>query len=110
MDQGAAEIFGNRLYQENEKQREGEDGPDVVNARGNEIVQVDDVIGAGNLEEVELLDRGLRIQDDVESGLDGEGDETVGDAHDGHEQNAASQRAACKERGSAGAAGALRAG
>src|ERR1700683_4819141 len=55
LDQGAAEIFGDRLDQKNEKQGEGEDGPDVVDARGDEIVQVDDASGAGNLEEHEFL-------------------------------------------------------
>ena len=36
----------------------------------------------------ELLHRGLGVQNHVESGLDGEGHEPFGDAHDGHQQNA----------------------
>src|SRR6202044_528691 len=36
LDQGAAEIFGDRLDQKNKQQGEGEDGPDVVDAGGNE--------------------------------------------------------------------------
>ena len=61
----------------------------MVHARGNEIVQVDDPIGAGYLKEDELLQRRQRVQDDVKRGLDRERDQTFGDAHDGHEQNAA---------------------
>ena len=85
LDQSAAEIFRESLHQENEKKGEGEDGPDVVDARRNEIVHIHDAIGAGNLEEDEFLQCGLRIQHDVEGGLDCEGDQTFGDAHDGHE-------------------------
>ena len=88
LDQGAPEIFGDCFDQKNKEQRKREDGPDVVNAGGDEIVHVHDAIGAGNLEEDEFLQRGLRIQNHVESGLDGEGDQAFGDAHYGHEQNA----------------------
>jgi hypothetical protein len=92
LDQSAAEIFRKGLHQENEEQREGEDGPDMVDAGGDEVVHVHDAVGAGNLEEDEFLQRGLGIQDYVESGLDGEGDEAFGDAHDSHEQNAGGER------------------
>src|ERR1700723_576155 len=92
LDESAAEIFGDCFYQKNEKKREGEDGPDVVDARGDEVVHVDDASGAGSLEEDEFLQRGLGIQHYVEGGLDGERDQTFGDAHDGHEQNAGGER------------------
>ena len=110
LNQGAAEIFREGLHQENKKQREREHGPDVVNARGNEIVHVHDAIGAGNLEEDEFLQRGVRIQNHVESGLDGERDQAFGDAHDGHEQNARRERERVGSEKTRGAAAVLRFG
>ena len=77
LDQRAAEIFCETFHQEQKNHGDGKHRPDVVNARRNERIQVDHVPGAGNTEQLKLLDGGSRVQNDIERRPYGEGDQEV---------------------------------
>ncbi len=85
-----AEVLGDAFGNENDHERDAEDGPDVVNARGKELVEVDGA-AAGNGEQRELSAGGRGSQHVVPRDARHESDEAVGDGHESHKNDANSQ-------------------
>src|SRR6202789_4647966 len=68
LNQGAAKIFRNSLEQEDKKQSQRKDGPDVMYPGRNQIVHVQDVVRAGNSKEDQFLKRRLRVEHSFSAG------------------------------------------
>lgn len=91
IDFGCAEIFGNGFGDIHENKCKGENRPDVVNARREEIVEVDGFAGPGDGNELERAADDAGIQNMINGGRNQESDDAFGKSNESQKDNANSE-------------------
>ena len=88
LDDDSAKKLRESFDEEEHDQGNGEDGPGVVNARREKIIEIDHALKEGNLHQGELRIVHAGLQDVVEDRDDHQGGEALGNADKGHQHDA----------------------
>ncbi len=86
-----ANVFGDGFAKKENDERNGENRPDVMDARGKIIIEIDDPATPGNRAERQARTGGPRIENEVHGQPDHERHAPFGEGHKGYQDHADSE-------------------
>ncbi len=91
LDLRGPKVFRNGFSKKENDERDGKNGGEVVNARREIVVEVEDLATPGNREQRQPRAGRAQIEDEVHRQLDHESDAAFGQCHEGHQHHAQRQ-------------------